>query len=189
MNDTVVKLIQKCNFPLRLTSIEYDVNTNPKLSAYVNNYIELKTDVQMKEGLYLWGKSDAGKTTIALNIAKQIVIEKKTKSVYYVNCSELIDELFRIQDGSIKVDDSLLRFCKQVELLILDEVGLEKVSDFIGAHLYRLINYRYDRKLPMIITSNFNISGFKKRFTDQLIGERIESRLYKTCMEIPISGF
>ena len=68
-------------------------------------------------------------------------------------------------------------------LLILDDIGVERVSDFVLETLYRVINYRYVNMLPTIFTSNLNIQELADK-----IGDRSVSRIVEMCGVVELTG-
>jgi DNA replication protein DnaC len=61
-----------------------------------------------------------------------------------------------------------------VDLLILDDLGVDKPSDWVLNVLYNIINYRYENLKKTIITSNFSLDEIAEAFNDNRITRRIE---------------
>jgi DNA replication protein DnaC len=77
-----------------------------------------------------------------------------------------------------------------VELLVLDELGATKPSDFARDMLYSLLNTRYNHNKITIATSNFMDelgSGDREKLEDR-IGYRLRSRLHEMCQTVLVTG-
>lgn len=134
-----------------------------------------------KNNLYLHGPVGCGKTHIAYGI-KQLF----TFRVQVWNTAEMLQEIRRDYDrdgyskGRLeeKLTDNQNRF-----LLVLDDIGAEKPTDFVTETLYRIINMRYIHKIPTIFTSNYTLSELAER-----IGDRSASRIAEMCDFIKLTG-
>ncbi|MGQ9826036.1 MAG: ATP-binding protein, partial [Desulfotomaculales bacterium] len=77
-----------------------------------------------------------------------------------------------------------LELLKTLELVVLDELGAEKSSEWVTERLYVIINARYNEMLPTIITSNLEMEEL-----EALPGwERIVSRLFEMCHLVKVDG-
>lgn len=75
------------------------------------------------------------------------------------------------------------------ELLMLDDLGAAKASEWTEEVNYRLVNFRYDRSLPMILTSNLPvIAAAGKPSLSAALGERVMSRLSGMCQYVTLRG-
>lgn len=72
----------------------------------------------------------------------------------------LADMAYRVKnswDSPESNDKMLFERLKKSELLILDDLGTEKHSEWIEEQLFSIVNYRYERDMPIIITSNISL--------------------------------
>lgn len=99
-------------------------------------------------GLIIGGDRGAGKTHLA--IASAIRAMERGRSVLFYSVPELLNEL---RPNSINSDDVLAR-AKAVDLLVLDDAGKQKDSDWTDEKLFMIIDHRYLHKLPVIVTTN-----------------------------------
>jgi len=165
---------------------------NFKLSYYSNEYVEEygcspRENMQAilsecksfaenfdttDENLLLCGSCGLGKTYLSSAIANELI--KKGKDVLYVSSNALFPILEDMHFGR-EVSEEAEYIVKKVtdcELLILDDLGSEFVTQFTCAELFRIINNRLIAGKKMIISTNLNRSMLKNTYN-----ERIASRI------------
>jgi DNA replication protein DnaC len=111
--------------------------------------------------LMLYGEPGRSKTHLAAAIGLCFIAQ--LKSVCYYHVGDLLDELregMRIEralplgEHSSDTATSILNRCKGYQLLILDDLGVEKETDWACEKLDTIVNHRYENALPTVITSN-----------------------------------
>lgn len=144
---------------------------------YADNF-----DVHLEEGtgLYIEGTNGTGKTHLAAAIAMQLMTDRKIPCI----CKTAGDLLLDIKgafDNNEVSEKQVLDIYKKVPLLIIDDLGKEQATDWSISTLYSIINERYERMLPIIITTNYNSNDLVKALTpkgyDDLKAVAIISRL------------
>lgn len=128
-----------------------------------------------------------GKTTWATKIANQYIRKIVSTSlledeVLYLNVSLFLDQLKSQFNGYSEEIAELQERAKNCKLLILDDIGAERPSEYVCERLYDLINYRYTNMLSTIYTSNLNPMELGDR-----LGMRIESRI-KSAYQVKLVG-
>jgi len=118
--------------------------------------------------IVIQGDPGTGKTHLAY--ATAIAALTNGLAVYINTINDMLEDL-RAAYSSDMFDDRL-GFLKRVELLMIDDLGAQRVTDWASDTLYQIINYRYSNNLPLLVTTNVNIGS-----KDCGIEERVRSRL------------
>jgi DNA replication protein DnaC len=130
------------------------------------------------KGLLLVGREGTGKTHVAVAILKE-VIQKGYTGLYW-NVPELFLELRRLMSDSGDVSEAdLFDEASDADLLVLDDLGTERVSEYVLDRLYVLINGRYQNDTATIITTNRTPEELRHQ-----LGPRIASRLCEMCVPV-----
>lgn len=128
---------------------------------YIKNFREYFTQ---GKGLYLEGPCGTGKTHLAIAIALAII-----NTGVPVICKTSIDMLGDIkrcyERNSEVTEEEVLEAYKTVDLLIIDDLGKEQVTEWSVPVLYSILNERYEALLPTIITTNYNTSALAEKLS------------------------
>lgn len=92
--------------------------------------------------------------------------------------------------GSEKGSEHELKRLCRIPLLMLDDLGTEKLSEFTEEATYRIVNHRYNESLPLLITTNLPISSNAGPGQDLVsrLGDRLASRLAQTATLVSFDG-
>lgn len=138
---------------------------------------------ESRRGLYIHGEVGTGKTHMAYGIYKHLKEDMKLNA-WFLNTIELMFDIKRDFDRSnydkVRWDEKLQEYRG---VLILDDIGAEKITDFVLETFYLIINSRYNEMLPTIFTSNMQIGELADR-----IGDRTASRIVEMCDIVHLSG-
>lgn len=155
-------------------------------------YVEKYDEMHGKgKGLFFSGPCGTGKTHLAAAISISL-IQKSIPVVF----TTLIDLLAKIRatfrDDSRYSEDEITEAYRSVSLLILDDLGKESPTDWTLSTLYSIINDRYERKLPLVVTTNYTdeqlINALSRRSGDDVTAEAIVSRLHEMTYGVPMQG-
>lgn len=151
-----------------------------EVQAYVDDL-----DARLREGrgLWLFGDTGTGKTSLAMLISKAALEAGRTVAIY--SLPKLLARIRRTYDSE-PGGDSYLSFFEQltsVDLLHIDDLGAEKRSDWVLEQLYALVNERYEAQRSIVITTNLQHEELEEQ-----IGPRTVSRLAQMCDEVEILG-
>ena len=164
--------------------------SNLKLEAYRLAAKFVNDFPVVDKGLLFYGPHGVGKTHLAVGILKEAIRKKGARGFFF----ETRDLLRMVRDTyNAKVEDRELDVLKPVleaDLLILDDLGAEKTSEWVQETLGFVINTRYNGQRPTIITTNLSDSlddDDPRSFVFQ-IGSRSRSRLREMCAWVEIGG-
>lgn len=149
--------------------------------------------VQAKEdgrSLFVTGSFGTGKTHYAISAMKNYIdnlpdtcfVKPFSKLPSFITVPDLllkIRSVFSLQ----KCEDEIVDKYANVPLLVLDDLGAEKTTDFALQTLYIILNRRDNEQLQTIITSNLTLDEVKDR-----LGDRIASRVAGMCHIVKIAG-
>ncbi len=124
--------------------------------------------------LFLYGKSGLGKTFLCNCIAKGIL--DKGKSVLYLSAAQLFKMLENYtfkKDRENEEDNEIFEFVFDSDLLIIDDLGTEFYTAFTASEFFNIINLRFLKKKPIVISTNLSPQDIRDKYSD-----RVVSRFY-----------
>lgn len=188
------KLIETANIPHRYERCTFS-NYHPakgnasQLVALALSHQLVRDYPAMDRGLLLMGSCGVGKTHLAAAILHGLV-EKGVPCLFY----EFGSLLKEIQNSYNPVSQSLelkvLAPVFKAEVLVLDELGASKPTDWVRDTMMQVINTRYNNKRLTIFTTNY-LDGRHQTTLESLeerVGVRQRSRLYEMCRTVLIEG-
>lgn len=133
------------------------------------------------QGLVMYGGTGLGKTHLSLAIAN-VVIERGY-DVYYGSAQSIMEKLEREHFGRKNTDESEKDDIINSDLLIIDDLGVEFVTQFTVAALHDILNSRMLKGLPTIISTNLEMEEIYEKYT-----QRIASRLFGSSLPLAFCG-
>jgi DNA replication protein DnaC len=134
-------------------------------------------------GLFLEGQPGVGKTHLAVAVLKRVIERTGARGLFY-DTRDLLRVIRSTYDPSIKTTElEILRPVMSADLLVLDDIGAEKTSEWVEETMNLIVNTRYNERRVTIFTSNY------KDIPDDTdpnallfrIGHRMRSRLHEMC--------
>jgi DNA replication protein DnaC len=122
-----------------------------------------------------------GKTHLAVAALLEIIEQSKPGKLLFANFQDLIQKIMMSFDsnqapGKMEILTPVL----EADLLVLDELGSQKPTDFVRDMLYHIINTRYNEKRITIFTTNYLDSPAPRdESLESRIGTRLRSRLWE----------
>lgn len=163
-----------------------DIPNYEELEKFMHNIIE---KVEAGEGLYIWSENTGtGKTSWACKIMgyyfRKIAFRSGLENEgLYIYLPTFLEDLRSYYDNPTPEFDEELEMVKKCKLLIMDDLGAEKPSDWVAERLLSFINTRVSNGLSTIYTSNISIDELGAK-----MGKRIRSRIVGSVSVINLTG-
>lgn len=162
-------------------TFDKDNGINPEM-AFAHKYVENWEDMKARSsGLLLWGNVGTGKSFFAGCIANALL--EKGVPVLMTNFSRILNTLtgMHFEDRNQFID-SLNRY----SLLIIDDLGIERNSEFALEQIFNVIDSRYRSKKPLIVTTNLTLTELNN--APDVAHRRIYDRILERCVPIRINN-
>lgn len=170
----------KANIPDIFKDTEYMMIENTEHRKFAYNYAK-KFEEAGKRGLLLYGDVGTGKSFMASCIANQLL--NKGYSVKWITTLEFVDKgcFFTWEDYNSYIDS-----ITAPDLLIVDNLGAERNTDFAVERVQEIIDRRSESGKPMIVTTNLDINVMMKE--QNVARKRTYDRILETCFPILFHG-
>jgi DNA replication protein DnaC len=158
--------------------------THPDIQQWADN---AGTDPETAGNLLLTGTTGTGKTHQAYGALRRIAEAGPHRYEIIATTAADMYGLLRPK-GSERGTEAELERLARIPLLLLDDLGSAKSSEWTEEVTYRLINERYNACLPSIYTSNLPATSPDGRDITSALGERIASRLSQDTRVVAMTG-
>lgn len=149
-------------------------------------------------GLLFTGGSGVGKTHLAVAVLRELVVVKAGQGQFW-DFHSLIREIKNSYDAETKTTElQVLEPVVEADVLLLDDLGAWKMTDWMIDTLFYILNNRYMAKRATIITTNFqdappeaarrDESLRRREYLVERIGQPLRSRLMEMCLVIDIAA-
>ena len=194
-SDVRAKLAEAARIPRRyaecaLGNYHPATNNGSQLKAFNYAFRLVHDYPAVERGLLFMGPVGVGKTHLAVSIVRDLV-EKKGVSCLFYEFGSLLKE---IQDSYNPVSQTselkVLAPVYEAEVLVLDELGASKPTDWVRDTMMAVIGKRYNERRLTIFTTNYLDArrGERDETLEDRIGVRLRSRLFEMCKTVQIDG-
>ena len=143
---------------------------------------KITKQIRDRNGVYFFGESGVGKTHMVCGLIKNFL--KNGIDVMFLNTGDFLEKLREEFNKPNDEEESLFRTIMDFKgVLVFDDIGAEKASDWTRERLYLIINKKYEDMIPMIFTSNCDMEILSAR-----MGDRISSRIMGMTDIIKVDG-
>ncbi|HEX5234049.1 MAG TPA: ATP-binding protein [Silvibacterium sp.] len=151
-------------------------------------------------GLLLTGSIGVGKTHLAVSILRSLIVEKGVHGLF-CDYRELLKEIQHSYNPQVATTElEILRPVFEAEVLVLDELGASKPTEWVWDTVAHILNTRYNDERTTIITTNYSDAAAgggggtvaqraaREETLGDRIGERMRSRLAEMCVTVQMHG-
>jgi len=208
----IARQIAQANIPARFASctldsfrIDHESDDEHSLSIArftARKFVETYVPGRSETGILFTGTIGVGKTHLAVAILKTLIEQRGATGVFY-DYQELLKKIQNSYNKHVQATElEVLAPVFQAEVLVIDELGATKPTEWVWDTVAHILNKRYNDRRLTIITTNYpnepplgtesllseaRIAASRETLGDR-IGERMRSRLHEMCVVVEMRG-
>jgi DNA replication protein DnaC len=157
-----------------------------KIYSLASSFVQKYNSDAISQGLIIEGPIGSGKSYLLGCIANALI--DRGIHFRYIVYSDLLQQIRSTynQDSPEADEKQILNTVQQIPVLLIDDLGTEKATEFASSTLYQIIDHRYREEKPIILSTNYSIKNLKNRFP--VMGERIFQRLLEMNKYLELAG-
>jgi DNA replication protein DnaC len=195
------KLASAAKIPARYQNCDFDnyfeqkafgqQRTKNLLMNFAADYPLVDDEIFREKSILLAGGAGRGKTHLAVAVLKALL--KKGVPCLFVDFHELLADIRNSYDELSQTSEyQILQPLLKVEVLLLDDLGSQRMSGWVQDTVFHIINLRYNQRRPMIVTTNLAMEVPSKTSPGETLqdrlGYKVISRLYEMCTSFELDG-
>lgn len=139
------------------------------------------------QGIYIYGSFNTGKTLFLNSLANYVI--KNNRSVIFITSVDLLDFLLKNIEKNNESNYEVINKMKEVDVLLIDDLGQEKMNNWFLSIIYQILDYRFKNKKICCFTSNFSLNELKKQWfkvkdLEKIKIEKIINKISNLAQEI-----
>ena len=146
-------------------------------------FAEAFTKKKVNVGLILYGDSGTGKSFASACIGNYLM--ERGKSVMALNLGLY---LARLKSDWSRTETEILDKISECDLLIIDDFGAERITDWVLEKVFLLIDVRYKSEKPIIISTNLEYRKDRECDIARVFGKRVKDRINEMCYPLFFYG-
>lgn len=153
-----------------------DLKYQDYMKIVMSDIAEKVKDISIGKPAFIlfYGPTGSGKTYLSSCIANSSI--NKLKTTFYISAADYINSFFSKQFDESSIYD-------EYELLILDDLGMETISEFSVGKIFELINNRINKNLSLIISTSCSLNEL-----NDIYGESTVSRIFNKFYIVKLNG-
>ena len=185
-------LLKNARIPRRYLHCEltnFETHTDSQRTAHRKALKLVDAFPVAERGLLLFGEAGVGKTHLAVAVLKEIVRRKGGRAIFYETREllKLVRDTYNTRTEASELD--VLQPVLEAELLVLDDLGAEKKSEWVEETLGLVVNTRYsERRLTVFTTNLSDVENTEPTSVAYQLGLRTRSRLKEMCDWVCMEG-
>ena len=173
------------SIPRRYLDVDFDrwpiTNIFPTLVKEVRKYCrKLDENIDSGRGLYFYGETGSGKTSLAMCVAKEVLRERRSLAIF--SGPELLARIGETYDDRSQESYlGMLELLGSVDFLFLEDLAVAKQNEWRLEQLYAVVNRRYEDRKPILVTADV----VDAPHLSEHVGQRTCSRILEMCEPMP----